>query len=141
MAQRFFQNDAEMRAVQSRSSQLLADGAEQGRGSCQVHDDGISPTGVDRYRHGLVVERLRQIHSNVFEQGGEPGELLLIGPLGRLDIGKLFMNAGAVLVRRQIVAPDTDDAAPYGQGAVPEGLKKSGHQLAPCQVTRTTKKH
>ena len=134
MAQRLFQHDARLRAVQARGGELLAHRGEQGRGGGQVHHHRAGRAGVQGLGQPRVVLGARQVHAHEVQQGGEAVELVGARALGAFHLVEAGADEGAVARVVQVVARHADDAAARGQRAVAEGLEQGGHQLAPGQV-------
>ncbi len=57
-----------------------------------------------------------------------------LGRLASSTLSKRAVDQGAVLVGAEVVAPDADDAAALGQGAMAERLEQGRHEFAPGQI-------
>jgi iron(III) transport system substrate-binding protein len=77
---------------------------------------------------------LREVEAQVVEEGGEAIELVVARPLGVLDFVEALLQPGAIRLVAQLLPRHGDDAAAFGQLAVPPGLEQRRHQLSPGQV-------
>ena len=139
MAQGFFQHHAHIRAVEPHRRDLLHDAGEQAGGGGQVHHHRICVTGSQQLRQLGVVVRPGQVHGQKMQHGREALELFRAGPLGAFDRIEARVDQRAVLVVVQRVAAHANDASPFRQAAVAEGLEQGRHQLAPGQVAGASK--
>ena len=139
MAQGFFQHHAHVQAIEPHRRDLLHDAREQAGGGGQVHHHRICVTGAQKRGQFGVVVRPGQVHGQEVQHGRKPLELLRAGPLGALHGIEARVDQCAVLVVVQRVTAHANDAPPFRQAAVAEGLEQGGHQLAPGQVAGASK--
>ncbi|MNT33176.1 hypothetical protein D3C72_1690880 [compost metagenome] len=139
VAQRLFEHHAGGGAVQAHGGDLFAHIGEQaGRGG-HIHHHRF---GIALAQHGGqagVVLGFGQVHAQVVQQRAKALELVRGGALGQFHAVKTRLDQAAVLFVAQLVARHGNDAAPFGQRTVPERLKQCGHELAPGQITCSTK--
>jgi hypothetical protein len=82
---------------------------------------------------------LRQVHAQVVQQRREARKLLRCRAFGQLDIVKAHLDSAAVLIVGKIVPRHADNAATFGQRAVPKGLEQRGQEFAPGEVAGAAK--
>ena len=141
VAERLFQHDAGLGAVQTSLVQLLADGGKERRSGCHIHHHGIGLARRQRGRQAGIVSRSGQIDPDKFQQGGKARELFFIRAFRQLNLVKTRADQAAVLFGAEVVATNADDASVRWQRAMAKGLKQGGHQFAPGQVASATKQN
>ena len=141
VAQRFLQHHTGLRCVQAGAGQLLDDGGEKRGCGGQVHHHRVGRTLRQFVLQVNIVCRLGQVHADKFEQPGKALKLLRAGAFSQFHLVKTAQDQRAVAFITEVISAHADDARTRGQGAVFEGLKQRGHQLAPGQVARAAKEN
>jgi hypothetical protein len=134
VAERLFQHDADVRAVEARRAELLADRGKQVRARREVQHGGVGAARIDPVLQAAVVVGPGEIHAAVVQQLGEVREFLVARALGALDLDEALADEVAVIGVAALVARDGEDPPAGRQLAVAEGLEQRRHQLAPGEV-------